>query len=70
MSEEISPRIKRINELAHKAKTIGLTEEETKERDILRKEYIADFRKRMRAEIEKIEFVDEKGGVTPIKRTK
>ena len=32
--------IDRINELARKARTEGLTEEETKERDRLRREYI------------------------------
>lgn len=32
--------IKRINELYHKSKTEGLTEEEKKEQAILRREYI------------------------------
>ena len=35
---------KRINELAHKAKTEGLTPVELKERDALRKEFLARFR--------------------------
>ena len=39
--------IKRINELAHKAKNEGLTAEEIIERDQLRKEYIASFRASM-----------------------
>lgn len=37
--------VKRINELAHKNKTQGLTDEELKERDVLRKEYIAEFKR-------------------------
>ena len=36
--------IDRINELARKAKTEGLTEAETAERDELRRRYIADIR--------------------------
>ena len=38
-------RIDRINELAHLAKTRELTPEELSERDALRKEYIAEWRR-------------------------
>ena len=38
-------KIDRINELAHIAKIRELTEEELAERDTLRREYIADWRK-------------------------
>ena len=38
-------KIDRINELAHLAKVQALTEEELAERDALRKEYIAEFRR-------------------------
>ena len=37
-------KLQRINELAHIAKQRGLTAEEIAERDILRKEYIAEWR--------------------------
>ena len=36
--------IDRINELAKKAKTVGLTEEETAERDKLRRAYIDGYK--------------------------
>ena len=38
-------KIDRINELAHLAKERALTEAELSERDALRKEYIAEFRR-------------------------
>ncbi len=38
-------KIARINELAHIAKERELTPEELQERDVLRSEYIEDFRK-------------------------
>lgn len=37
-------KLERINELAHLAKERALTEEELQERDVLRKEYIAEWR--------------------------
>ena len=37
-------KLQRINELAHIAKQRGLTAEEIAERDVLRKEYIAEGR--------------------------
>lgn len=39
--------VQRINELAKKAKTVGLTEEEKKEQEQLRKEYLAAIRKNL-----------------------
>ena len=38
-------KLNRINELARLAKERGLTPEETAERDALRKEYIAEWRR-------------------------
>ena len=38
-------KIARINELAHKSKTTGLTEAEKAEQQALRKEYIEDWRR-------------------------
>ncbi|MDF2721937.1 MAG: hypothetical protein K0Q59_1612 [Paenibacillus sp.] len=50
--------IARINELAKKANTIGLTDEELEERNELRKKYIEAFRTSLRAQLDAIEFVD------------
>lgn len=54
--------VKRINELAHKHKTQGLSEEETKEREILRKEYLSEFRKGMKKNIMDNLYVMDKDG--------
>lgn len=54
-------KIDRINELAHKAKTEGLTEEELRERDALRKEYIQSVVGNLREELEHTYVVDGKG---------
>lgn len=59
-------RIERINELARKAKTVGLTEEETAERALLRQEYVAAFRENLRAQLDNTYLVDEKGNKRPL----
>ena len=58
----------RINELAKKAKTVGLTDEEIAERDQLRQEYLKNFRKRFVSQIEQIQIVEPDGSITPVKR--
>lgn len=51
----------RINELARKAKTEGLTEEEKKEQAKLREDYLKAFRKGFSQQIESIKIYDEEG---------
>lgn len=60
-------RMQRINELARKAKAEGLTEEEIKERDILRKEYLENFRKNLRDQLDNTYLVDEHGNKRKLK---
>ena len=61
-------KIDRINELAHKAKAEGLSEEELAERDGLRKEYIEAFRAGARATLESVLVQEEDGTLTPLKK--
>ena len=61
-------KIALINELSKKAKAGILTEEEAKERSMLRKEYLTSFRQSMRNTIENVTVMDEQGNdVTPEK---
>ena len=52
-------KLDRINELAHKAKAEGLTEEERKEQHRLRQEFLDEIRADVKASLESIEFVDD-----------
>lgn len=53
-------KIERINFLAKKAKSAeGLTEAEKKEQKALREEYIAAFRKSLKAQLENIKFKED-----------
>ena len=45
-------KIDRINALTTKAKTVGLNERETAERDALRKEYLAEMRASFKAQLD------------------
>ena len=50
--------IDKINELANKQKTVGLTDEEKSLQQELRKEYIRLFREGFKQQLEAIEIVD------------
>ena len=56
-------KIARINELYKKSKAEGLTEEEKKEQDFLRKEYIASVKSNLRNQLNNIDVINEKGKV-------
>jgi uncharacterized protein YnzC (UPF0291/DUF896 family) len=61
-------RLARINELAKKAKTIGLTAQEAKEQSKLRREYLEIFRSSMLNTLTSVKIIDPKGDdVTPEK---
>lgn len=51
--------INKINELANKKKTVGLTEEEITLQKELRKQYLALFKEGLKQQLEAIEIVDE-----------
>ncbi len=56
-------KIDRINELARKSKTVGLTAEEKEEQAVLRQEYIASFRRNLRAQLDNIDVVEKDGSI-------
>jgi uncharacterized protein YnzC (UPF0291/DUF896 family) len=61
-------KMARINELANKAKTTGLTNEEAKEQTKLRSEYLQTFRSNMLTTLKGVTIMDPKGNdVTPKK---
>ena len=67
----LSPeKITRINELAQKKKTEGLTADEEKEQLALREEYLSAFRSGMRHHIEGMKIVDPEGKLKEIQREK
>ncbi len=61
-------KVARINELYHKSKNEGLTEEEKNEQAALRKEYIQSFRNNIRATLENVSILEPDGSVTKPRR--
>lgn len=55
--------ISRINELYHKSKAEGLTEEEKKEQQLLRQQYLAAVRGNIRSQLNNIDMEMEDGTV-------
>ena len=59
-------QIERINELARKKKTVGLTEAELEEQARLRKQYIAEWRASMESVLQSVIIQNEDGTQTPL----
>ena len=56
-------KIARINELAHKSKTTGLTDAEKAEQQLLRQEYLADVKANFRAQLDNMSIKEPDGTV-------
>ena len=61
-------KIDRINELARKAKTVGLTDKEIAERDVLRREYIDSFKASLVGQLENTYIVRPDGTKEKVSR--
>lgn len=59
-------KIDRINALAKKSKSEGLTEQEKEEQQTLRQEYLANFRKNLVNTLDQIVLVDPEGNRSKI----
>ncbi|GGF89782.1 DUF896 domain-containing protein [Paenibacillus abyssi] len=57
--------IARINELSRKNKSVGLTDEEKTERETLRKQYLDNFKRNFRNQLDAIEWVDDDSSAPP-----
>lgn len=68
MNMTASERLERINELARKKKSVGLTDAEVKEQAELRKSYLEDFRKNLRGQLENIEIKQPDGTIISVKK--
>ena len=55
--------IERINELARKAKTIGLSAEEKAEQTKLRQEYLAAVRLNLQTQLDRIDIQEKDGSI-------
>lgn len=58
--------IDRINELARKQRAEGLSEEEKKEQDKLRKAYLKDIRNNLTASLNNISILEPDGSITDL----
>lgn len=67
MTEE---KIARINELYHKSKAEGLTEEEKTEQQQLRQEYLTAIRNNMRATLDNVSIKNPDGSITELKNVR
>lgn len=61
-------KIARINELYHKSKAEGLTEEEKKEQAALRQDYIQSIRANIRASLSNVSILEPDGTITDLSK--
>lgn len=57
-------KLKRINELARKSKAEGLTAEERREQESLRREYIEAVMMNLRSQLNNIDIREKDGSIT------
>ena len=63
-------KIQRINALAKKAKAEGPTDEEKREQQALREEYVADFRRSLKAQLDNTVVINPDGTSYKLKQEK
>ena len=63
-------QVARINELARKKKTVGLTESELKEQAALRAQYLKDFREGLRQQLDNTYIQYEDGTKVKLEKKK
>ena len=68
MNDMEQSKIDRINQLARKAKTEGLSDMEKKEQHALRQEYLSAFRQSLASTLEQVVIVDPDGNRSPVKK--
>ena len=62
--------IDRINELARKQKTVGLTESEVQEQQRLRSQYLSEFRANLQAMMDQVYIEREDGSYEKLEKKK
>lgn len=63
-------KIERINFLAKKSKTAGLTEEERNEQEKLRHEYIDEYKSNLKSQLDNSYILDKDGNERKLKQKK
>ena len=61
-------KVQRINELARKQRTVGLTEAELAEQQALRAQYLAEFRQNMEETLKAVRVEQADGPYAPLKK--
>ena len=61
-------KIERINEMARKKKTVGLTVEELEEQAVLRRQYLDEFRESVRGTLDQVYIQQEDGSYKKLEK--